>query len=135
MSKKYYVKVAGYLYEVSKEIHDTYKREERRHRYLKDTQKEVVTLSYDALNDEVVSESVLVDRYVNVEEAAINNVMLEKLNKALSTLSDDELFLIEHLIFQELSERELSKRTGIPQKTINNRKHKVLKKLKKLLEN
>lgn len=136
MSKKYYVKVAGYLYEVSKEVHDKYKREERRHRYLEGTQNDVIVISYDALdNDEMVGESTLVDESVNVEEEAINNIMLEKLQDGLSTLSDDELYLIEHLIYQEKTERELAKKLNISQNVVHKRKVKVLEKLKKFLEN
>jgi len=33
-----------------------------------------------------------------------------------------------------MSEREYSKLSGIPQKTINDRRHKILGKLKKLME-
>ena len=136
MSKKYYWKMDGKIYEVSKELHDEFRREHDRHTYLRKQEEGVIITSIEAIsNIEFGGAEIISDPSVNVEEEAINNVMIEKLHRGLSTLSDDELFLIEHLIYQEISERELSKRTGIPQKTINDRKQKVLEKLKKFLEN
>lgn len=135
MSKKYYVKAAGYLYEVSKEIHDQYKREDRRHRYLKETQKDVSILSYHALDgDSMSGENLIADEQVDVEGAAIRNVMLEKLREGLSTLTDDELYIIEYLIYQEKTERELAKKLHISQIAVHKRKVKILEKLRKFLE-
>ena len=47
----------------------------------------------------------------------------------------DEMYLITALFFEGVSERKLSEITGIPQKTIDDRKHKILIKLKGFLEN
>ncbi|MDO5845210.1 MAG: hypothetical protein Q4Q53_08730, partial [Methanocorpusculum sp.] len=66
---------------------------------------------------------------------AINNILIEKLRHSLTKLSDTDLYLIEQLIYNEKSEREVSKLIGVPQKTINDRKRRILAKLKKLLEN
>ena len=49
MSKKYYWKMNGYLYEVSKEQYYEYRREQNRHDYLKKQKQEAVILSLDAL--------------------------------------------------------------------------------------
>lgn len=43
--------------------------------------------------------------------------------------------LIQALFFRGLSERKWSEECGIPQKTINDRKQRILAKLKKMLEN
>ena len=61
--------------------------------------------------------------------------MIDKLNRSLPLLEKSEQELIRALYFEELSERQFSECSGIPQKTINNRKKKILLKLKKLLEN
>lgn len=65
----------------------------------------------------------------------IHKIMLDKLHDSLVLLSDDEQKLINALFFKNLSEREWSAEAGIPQKTINDRKRRILIKLKKLLEN
>ena len=121
--------------EVSKEIHDQYKREDRRHRYLKETQKDVSILSYHALDgDSISGENLIAGEQVDVEGAAIRNVMLEKLREGLSTLTDDELYIIEYLIYQEKTERELAKKLHISQIAVHKRKVKILEKLRKFLE-
>lgn len=135
MSKKYFIKMAGYFYEVTKDEHDAFKKEQRRHNYLEETKKNVVILSYDAIDkDDMIGESMLIDTTVNVEEEAIKNVMIDKLREGLNTLTDDELYIIENLIYQEKSERELAKKLNISQNSVHKRKIKVLDKLKKFLE-
>lgn len=71
----------------------------------------------------------------DVDEAAIKCIMLDKLHDCLGMLAKSEMELITALFFDELSERQYSEKVGIPQKTINDRRHRVLAKLKKLLEN
>lgn len=74
------------------------------------------------------------DEDTNVEEMAIKAVMVEKLKESLGLLSSDEIEMINALFYQGLTEREYVKNVGIPQKTINDRKARTLRKLKKLLE-
>ena len=76
----------------------------------------------------------IADETVNVEEEAIHNMMIEKLRKGLSALSDEELYIIDHLIYQERTERELAKKLNISQNTVHIRKVKILEKLKNFLE-
>lgn len=136
MSKKYKVKYAGRIYEVTKEQYEEIRREQRRHRYLESTQNGIVVLSYDALEfDNSTQKEILVDRTVDVEEDAIKNILLEKLRGGLATLTDDELYIIEHLIYQEKTERELAKKLNVTQQAISKKSKKILNKLKKFLEN
>ncbi len=58
----------------------------------------------------------------------------EALLCALKTLSDDEYRLIFALYIKGKTEREYAKETGIPQKTINDKKHRIIKKLKKIMD-
>ena len=69
----------------------------------------------------------------DIEDAAIRAVMLEKLNEALHTLTDEETAIIHALFYQEVSEVELAKLLGIPRTTLRSRKDKILSKLKNLL--
>ena len=79
----------------------------------------------------------VVDKYSDdghtVEDAVIREINLEILRRALKTLTDDELKIVRSLYLSDnpISERELSRELGIPQKTLNNRKKRVLNKLKK----
>lgn len=83
--------------------------------------------------EDLTVEDTIIDDSVNIEEQVIHEIELEMLRRALKTLTDEELKIIYGLFLgkERLSERELSRRLGIPQKTINNRKHRIFKKLKK----
>ncbi len=69
-----------------------------------------------------------------VDDTAIKAVMIEKMLVCLSQLTPEEQDLITDLFFKGKSEHQLSKETGIPQRTIHDRKIKILEKLKKLME-
>lgn len=69
-----------------------------------------------------------------VEDAAVKIVMIEKMLKCLNLLDSKEKALIKELFFKEKSEYQLSRETGIPRKTLHDRKVKVITRLKKLME-
>lgn len=75
-----------------------------------------------------------VDESEDAEDKALKNLMIEKLLKLLKELDSDEWGIIDAIYHKGKSEREFSAETGIPQKTVNYRKRKVLAKLRKLLE-
>ena len=68
------------------------------------------------------------------EEIVMKQLEIEVLHRCLDLLDSDERKLINALFFDGMSEREYSSKTGMPQKTINYRKHRVLRKLKNLFE-
>ena len=71
----------------------------------------------------------------SLEEELAHKDMLQRLRNAMGKLEHDEASLIHALFYEGLSERQLSKRTGIPQRTIHDRKRRILVKLHKLMEN
>ena len=70
----------------------------------------------------------------SVEEKVIAGIISEQFHRCIAMLPRPEQELINALYFAGKSERQYSTETGIPQKTINDRKHRTLRKLKKLLE-
>lgn len=70
----------------------------------------------------------------SVEDSVVKTVMIEKMLECLTFLTPEERDLISALFFEGKSERQLAKQTGVPQRTINSRKDKILGKLKKLIE-
>lgn len=70
----------------------------------------------------------------SVEDQAVNAVMIKKMMVCVKTLSTEEQNLIRELFFHDKSERRLALETGIPQMTLHYRKVKILKKLRKFLE-
>lgn len=76
---------------------------------------------------------IVADDSASFEEILITDIDLES---ALGHLTDDERLVIDVLYLENsdnMSEREIAEEIGIPQKTLNNRKLKILKKLKKYL--
>lgn len=120
MSKRYYWKMNGRLYEVSKGQYFEYRKEQDRHNYLKKNEQEAVILSLDAIGAEGKNGEVFIaNERVNVEEEIVHKLMLEKLKGAISKLSTEELLLIDALFSQLKSEREAALLLGISQKAKN----------------
>jgi RNA polymerase sigma factor (sigma-70 family) len=70
----------------------------------------------------------------NPEEQYLRKETRRSVQSALSALSKDECALITALFLDEKTEREYSRETGIPQKTINRRKALIVNKLRTLLK-
>ena len=132
---KLFIPVQGCLLEVVREQYTDFYRDKERWRYLKKLDADNSLLSLEAFErDDDNSIDFIADEAVNVAEAVVHRMMLDKLRSALAMLSEDEQKLVNAIFFQELSEREWSSISGIPQKTINDRKRRILAKLKKILE-
>jgi RNA polymerase sigma factor (sigma-70 family) len=87
--------------------------------------------SYDRLLDE---DKQFIMESESVEDIAVKSVMIEKMMDCLRTLPVEEQNLIYELFFHGKSEHQLSAETGIPRMTLHDRKVKILRKLKKILE-
>lgn len=149
MCKTQKIRINGKSVEVSTEIYDIYIQGERKSRYFTDDlkrekiivnqEKETVTFipsredSFDRLKDE--NKIQFMDDSESVENKVLKTLMIEKLFKSLVLLDSDERKIIDAIYYEGKTEREISAETGIPQKTINNRKRKILAKLKKFMDN
>lgn len=135
--KKYYIHVPGALVEVSEGVYFAYYQEMRRGRTLREKDERNGAVSYDGLDTpELTGQEMIPDRdAVSVEDAAIANILRDRLYRCLATLDESDQQLIHALYFEGLSERKYAKRVGIPQRTINDRRRRALRKLKELLEN
>lgn len=130
MSKEYFIELNGKQIPVSEEVYYAFKRpawRERKRRQVRADNE----LSLDALADdgfEVPDEMSLVDEIVE------DKLLLDMLFEALSELTDDERFLIDELFFNDKSERQVARETGIPQTTLNYQKNKIIKWLREKLK-
>ena len=95
----------------------------------------ILSLESIAEHDDVFHNDIIADVSVKVEDEAIVNMDLEALAEALRTLPEDERWLISELFLRDKpkTEQEITALTGIPRQTVNYRKNKILKKLKKHL--
>lgn len=147
MDKKYYVHTIDTFtnkdvrVEVSKEVYQTIKKSERKERYFSDDlKKERIEVnqcdqtikivksredSFERLTEEAFKE--FPDRY-SLEDDCENKLLLID---ALYQLEETDLKMIYCLYYKDLTEREYARKNNIRQSTVNYRKNKVLRKLKK----
>ena len=122
--------------EVSEQDYMAFYRDKRRQKYLWEQAAGRKDVSIDVLLAEgFYGEDSLKDLTQDVAGQVEQSLMLDKLRKHLPLLEAEEQELIYALFFQGLSERQWAAKTSIPQRTINDRKRRVLAKLKKFLEN
>lgn len=143
MAEKYYIGLNGQTFEVSRELYEAYYKGQRKEKYFthdlkqehikvdKETgERMVIPSREDSYERLLEAEKQFAE---DVEDAAVRAVMLEKLNEALHTLTDEEAAIIHALFYHEISEAELAKKLGIARTTLQSRKYKIFEKLKKLL--
>jgi len=119
---------------VGREVYKAYYRQKEREAYL-DKLASKHNISFEECEEKGIQVDYLLSRAEeSIEDGVIKKEMIKKLALCLETLSEQERLLIYALFFQGKSERQLSAETGTPQRTINDRKRRILLKLKKLLE-
>lgn len=146
--KIYRISIRGELVEVDRELYLFFYRSRRRIDYyerdikaeiaIRDENGEIIGYmpsKEDSLDRIMESGADFCDDSESIEDLVIRKLMTEKLKQCLLLLEPDERMLIDELFFNGKSERQLSAQTGMPQKTINDKKRRILQKLKKLMEN
>ena len=121
--EKYYIGLNGQIFEVSKELYETYYKGQRKEKYFthdlkqehtkvdKETGEMIVIPSREDSYERLLeAEKQFAEEAENVEDVAVREVMLEKLSEALRTLTDEETAIIHALFYQEISEVELAKK-------------------------
>lgn len=131
MEKQYFITLEdGKEVEVTKEVHDAYYRPAWREEYYRKKEKERL-LSYEGLGDADYSvEGHMREESETIESIIEDKLLLELLVSALEELTEDEYDLINNVYLKEFGEREYSRTSGIPRKTLSYRREKILKKLK-----
>lgn len=135
--EKYYIRVHNELVSVTKEVYRANNSAKRQIRTQRDRDKRHGLLSIQAFDTETITgEEIMSDPLAeSVEEQVIAAEMSAKLHTCLALLLPEERELIQAIFFEDKSERKLSQEISVPQKTINDRKRRILRKLKKLMEN
>lgn len=129
-----FIPLHGMLMEVTPDEYKDFYKKKNRQLYLTKRSALYNDLSIDMLTtDDFNGEDILVDTH-DVAMLIEDKIMVDKLHRCLLFLKIHERELIDALFYRGLSEREWSIETGIPQKTINDRKSRILTKLKKYLE-
>ena len=132
-NKRYIIMIRGSQIEVNQEIYQAYYGIERHTRTLDEKDQRHGLVLYSNLDTpELSGEAMIPDcDAVSTEDAAIARILREKLHQCLNLLPESEQKLLHAIYFEGMSERELSVLSGVPQRTINDRRRKAIQRLKK----
>ncbi|MEA4816998.1 MAG: sigma factor-like helix-turn-helix DNA-binding protein [Lachnospiraceae bacterium] len=134
-NKKYTIVVKSNRVEVSESVYHAYHKERETERY----QRKLIhqfELSLERFQDEGINVEFLITRFQpSIEDMQIEQEQLRKLHIALDTLTVEERLLIHELFFNGKSERILAEELGVPRMTLSGRKHRILRKMRKVIEN
>lgn len=137
--KKFYIRVENQVEQVTEEVYREYFKMDRRERYLEERDLVHGRFLYSQLDnvyEGVLGEEMIADSLAeDLCDVVVSKIMIEKLKECLSLLSDEDLNLMIQLFYEEKSQRQLSVESGVPVMTISDRKNRVLKKIKKSMEN
>ncbi len=134
--KQYYIHIPGSLVEVSESVYFAYYQEKRRNRTLEEKDERNGTVSYDGLDTPELSGQEMIPDCdaVSVEDAAIATILHDRLHRCLALLDEPDRQLIHAIYFKGLSEREFAMTAGLHYMTVHNRKARLLRQLKKMME-
>lgn len=146
---KYTVWINEQPVEVSEAVYIAYTQGENKMRYFEHdlkvervihntdgTTKKIIPSREDSLDRLLDDNSIqFADETADVENNALLKISTDKLYKALCLLSETERELIDALFFRGQTERKLAAYLGVSQPAIHKQKHRILQKLKFLLEN
>ena len=128
--------------ECGEESAKEWRAEKDAHDYLKECEAEsgIETVSFYAVNDdgeEINLDETIADPNCDFENELFRRFELEQLQHALAMLPAEEYAIVYKLYLSEskISERNLAKKMGLPQKTLNNRKLQIFERIKKILKN
>ena len=134
---KKFIYIHGMLLEVSKSEYEDYYAEIERNRYCKKVLQKLQVISIEGLNtdEDMNAKEVIADISKDTQLEIEKKIEIEQLRKALLELDKDEYQLIKELFFKERTVREYAKSIGVPFTTIQSKKNKIIKKLKRILKN
>ena len=136
---RYFIDMDDFILEVSKKDHDQWHRENERLNYREKKLLErgftVISLYSDAIAENGSGEDVIPDDMVFVEEESLLIAEVRDLYSALAKLDKASRQLIYDLYLtkEPKSLRQLSRETGIPVMTLQDRKKRILLQLRQIL--
>lgn len=129
-----FIEIDGQKVPVTEEVYQAYKRPAWREK------KQDTKFAKDGVEAPLSIEQMLEDGVdipffgPTVEQIVMLKLMMEDLHRALEELAPDEKSLME-LVGDGWSDRQIAKKTGIPQTTVSYRRKALLKKIRENLKN
>lgn len=134
--KEYFIKIENQQIQVSETVYRTYYGLQRRDKTLEEKDQRNGRMLYSNLDtSETLGEEMIPDMSAAaVEDMVIAKLMSERLHRCINLLPKGEQELIHAIYFEQLSERKLSKKTGVHYMTLHDRKIRIIRKLRKMME-
>lgn len=135
MSKKFSVRCYGVEFTISEDDFKAFQKAKNRETYIKKLKKKHGLFSYHSLDsDEMSGENIIIDYTVNIEDSVVRKIMGEMAMDSLKFLSKEDRELINLLIFENRSLRDVAKLYGVNHNTIQKKKQRILAYLKNILK-
>ena len=126
-----YIYVRGQKIYVSDEIYKAYKKQINHEAHLNRLNRKHKVYGFEDYKLDLNS---IVDENVDIEKIIETKMRIEDLYQALEKLNDEERKVIDSLYFKEMTIRDLAKEQQVSSKKIFSFRNKILKKLKKFIE-
>ena len=132
---RYFIDLGDIVIEASKKQYNAWRREKDHSDYLREQESSFLTVSLysNAIAEFGSGVDVITDERINIEQEVAELVNRSDLCTALASLDEDSYQLIYNIYLakERKTLRQLSKENGIPVMTIQNRKKKILERLRK----
>ena len=132
--KEYYLYVKGKSVPVSEEVYKAYWKITEHEKYLQRKDWKHKVIPFSALDHDGHFVDNIADESVNVEKIVETQMMIEAVRNAISRLNAEERDIIERLYFNDETVRSVAKLKNITHPALIKRRNKILKKLKKFIE-
>lgn len=116
---------------VSDEVYKIYHQYQNKEKYLKRLEKEYNLFQYANQDFDIED---IADERIDIEKIVDTKMRIDELYKALKNLNEDERTLITAIYFDDKTMQELADERSVSAKKIFSLKHKILKKLRKMLD-
>lgn len=129
MENTKYIYVGGEKVYVSDEIYKVYKQQKNREEYLRRLDVEFLDFNFT----ENYSIEDIEDESINVEKIVETKILIDQLQKAMETLSDDEREIIKRLYFDDEPLRKVAKSRNVSHPALIKKRDRILKKLREMI--
>ena len=116
--KEYYIYVRGKAVPVSEEVYKTYWKITEHEKYLQRKDRKHNVIPFSALDYDGHFVDNIIDERINLEKIVEVKMQIEKLNKALATLTKAERELMEAIFYREESLRSISRKEKVSHQVI-----------------
>lgn len=130
---RFFLDMGDVVLECTKSEYKQYKRELDHSRYILEQEAGWITMSLNDVSEDMNGEEVIADIEQDVEAMAIQNLLIKNLWTALQLLPTEDFILVRALFldYPQKTIRQLSTESGIPVMTLQNRKLRIIRNLKK----